>query len=187
MIGLYYFGVVALWGWLTWLLLRFGWRVVGRKGKKLTTKNVLVGLIVLAWLSASFWYGGGRKFYYDAQVRELCAKDGGVKVYEQVVLPGERFDVFGNVHIPIKAKANSGDRFYYERTEWLIKKKNPEVWRTQHKIVRASDGKVIGESISYARHGGDLPGPWHPSSFGCPDSNSQPSIYKSVFEKEIER
>ena len=39
------------------------------------------------------------KAYYDRQVREMCAKDGGVRVYEAVTLPPSRFDKWGNVGI----------------------------------------------------------------------------------------
>ena len=49
--------------------------------------------IVIGVLFFSLWFGGackkvtGKKMYRDAKVLELCAKDGGAKVYETVELP----------------------------------------------------------------------------------------------------
>lgn len=38
---------------------------------------------------------GCEKARLDAQVKELCAKDGGIKVYETVKLPADRFNQWG--------------------------------------------------------------------------------------------
>lgn len=105
----------------------------------------------------------------DAQVREMCAKDGGMKVYEKVTLPSEKFDQFGVVNVPIKALAKEWDDFFYEWDTVYYKKGNPALWRSHFKLVRRSDGKLLGESVAYSRRGGDFPGPWHDSSYRCPD------------------
>ena len=34
----------------------------------------------------------------DAEVRRLCAIDGGIRVYEQVKLPAERFNQWGQIN-----------------------------------------------------------------------------------------
>jgi hypothetical protein len=126
---------------------------------------------------------GCEKARLDQQVKELCAKDGGVKVYETVKLPPERFDQWGNVHIPSKEKAKVGDDYYYELSTTYIRKGNPEMWRSHFRVIRKSNGKILGESVSYSRRGGDIPGPWHASSFECPDISTQPSMSKQVFVK----
>lgn len=117
----------------------------------------------------------------DEQVKELCAKDGGVKVFETVRLPAEKFDSHGNPMLPAKARSKPGDQYYYELETEYLKTGNPEFWRSRHRVIRASDGKVLGESIRYVRRGGDLPGPWHESSFGCPEIGSEPSLERSIF------
>jgi hypothetical protein len=126
---------------------------------------------------------GCEKDRLDAQVKELCAKDGGIKVYETVRLPAEKFDKYGVVRIPSKQDAKPEDEYYYERDTTYLRTGNPEMWRSHHRIIRASDRKVMGESVRYARRGGDIPGPWHESSFGCPDISTQPSLENSIFEK----
>jgi hypothetical protein len=117
----------------------------------------------------------------DEQVRKLCAVDGGVKVYEQVSLPPNKFDEFGIVRVPAKSVARLGDDFYFEWDITYYKKGNPEMWRNHFKLVRRADGKILGESVSYSRRGGDFPGPWHDSSFRCPENADISDINKQVF------
>ena len=104
----------------------------------------------------------------DKEVQRLCALDGGITIYETVALSPDRFDQFGSVHIPHVRYAKPTDEYFYERgTEYLVRG-NPELLRSHTKLVRRADAKPLGEAISYARRGGDLPGPWHPTSFRCP-------------------
>lgn len=129
------------------------------------------------------------KAYYDRQVRELCAKDGGVRAYETVRLPYERFDKWGNVGIPNKRYAKSSDEYYFESEDYYFRQGNSNLLRSRSWIVRRSDGKVLGESIRYARAGGDLPGPWERgTSFNCPAiAGAEGKLESSIFLKGIEK
>jgi len=125
-----------------------------------------IGLLLLMLLLA-----GCEKDRLDEQVKVLCAKDGGVKVYETVRLPKEVFTEHGDLKF---YRATQGENalgpdyiFVSEITE--IKSGNPDLKRIAFRIVRRSDRFTLGESVSYARGGGDMPGPWHSSSFKCPD------------------
>lgn len=121
----------------------------------------------------------------DAEVNRLCAIDGGIKVYETVKLPAGAFDQWGNVHIPSKSKSISSDEYFYEREQIDLVTGDPQMNKTIHKIIRRSDGKILGTLIRYSRGGGDLPGPWHTSSFICPSiSKDAPSLESSVFLRE---
>src|SRR5690606_38030381 len=121
----------------------------------------------------------GVKAYYDWQVQQLCAVDGGVRVYENVDLSREEYskllDSFGRIWIPSKDSAQETDVYYADREIYHYRKGNPSLYRSEYKIIRRSDEKVLGESIRYGRTGGDLPGPWHHSSFKCPDPVERPS------------
>ena len=123
----------------------------------------------------------------DAEVTRLCAIDGGVRVYETVRLPAEKYnkllDAFGRLWIPSDESLKLEDEYYYKREHFYYKKGNPELSSSRHKIIRRSDGKILGESIRYARGGGDFPGPWHDSTYICPDPTSQPSLESSIFLK----
>lgn len=127
---------------------------------------------------------GCEKARLDEEVRRLCAKDGGIKVYETVKLSPERFDPYGNVRIPSKKDAKPSDEYFYESETTNLRIGDPAMWRDHDRIIRRSDGKVLGEFVHYARRGGDIPGPWHESSFGCPDIKNLPNFENSIFVKE---
>lgn len=121
------------------------------------------------------WLAVGETRWVDQQVKKLCAKDGGVKVYETVTLPIDKFDKWGNVHLNNKKYAKTIDEYYYESENIRLKQGNPQLWRYHTLFYRQSDGKLLGELISYGRGSGGLPGPWRSSSFSCPDPIKQPS------------
>lgn len=143
---------------------------------------LLAGLVLM-----TIGYYEGRKYLADVQVRELCAVDGGIKVYETVTLPAEKFDRFGNFKIPMKKDAKASDEYYYEWDLRYLKPGNAEILRSEHRVVRVSDRKILGESIRYIRRGGDFPSPMHESSYICPEINSQVSAEKSIFQMKSEK
>ena len=157
-------------------------------------KRSLISLLVFAIAFGLWWgvptYRIGRA---DAQVQELCDKDGGIKVYETVKLPANRFDHYGNIMFgtrwgpPTKEFAKEGDDFYYTwETTWIIPETSASaltMWRNHQRLFRVADQKLIGEAISYSRRGGDPIGPWHPSSFGCP-TNTSNNLKKQIFVRQ---
>lgn len=182
MIGLYALGLFLLWLWLTWLLVRLCWRNYKQGNNK---QNIVIGLVILAWLAASFWYGGGRKVYYDWQVTQMCAKDGGIQVYETVILPPEKFDKWGLVNFfrTSKGELALGPQYMYKKKKEHIRRGSPELIMRQYKVFRRADRKLLGEITIYSRIGGDIPGPWHPSHYSCSDINKADSnsLIKSIF------
>lgn len=120
----------------------------------------------------------------DAEVKRLCAIDGGMKVYEKVTLPASRFNQFGAIQIPDKANAKPTDDYYYEWSVKYYREGSPTLRRDHFIIIRRSDEKVLGEDVSYARRGGDIKGPWHDSSYRCPDMEKHLSLESAVFVKE---
>jgi len=144
------------------------------------TLFTLLLLLPLATACAS----GPSKSELDAEVKRLCAIDGGIKVYETVMLPPERFDKFGNMRITLKEQAKQEDEYYLEWESHYYHKGNPEMWRDHIRVIRRNDGKIMGEAIGYSRRGGDLSGPWHESSFRCPQVwNLEPLIFKNQEKK----
>ncbi len=121
----------------------------------------------------------------DEEVRSLCAKDGGIKVYEAVKMPATMFDEFGVVVVPdTTEKRPLGSRYILEEDTKYYRQGNPSLRREHAKIIRSSDGKVLGEFTSYHRVGGDLPGPWHASTFVCPPNIGTATLKQSVFQIE---
>lgn len=144
--------------------------------------RTIIALLLLLPL-ATACASGPSKSELDAEVKRLCAIDGGIKVYETVRLPAERFDKYGGIRVPLKKYASPSDEYYYESSMSYLRKGNPEMWRSHYKVYRRFDNKLLGEAITYARRGGDLPGPWHDSSFGCPIHADISDLNKQVFVK----
>lgn len=130
--------------------------------------------------------GGPSKSDLDDEVRRLCAIDGGVKVYETVRLPSERFNKFGQIETPEKKHAKREDDYYYEWTVTYLKHGKLEdgsadLARSHFKLYRSMDNKLIGESVAYTRRGGDIPGPWHPTHATCPSDSGLTALQNRVF------
>lgn len=139
----------------------------------------IVGLAVLATAGCERWT-------LDRQMKELCEKDGGVRVFEVVTLPASYFDSDGQVKSTEWVAQETG-RAKSERLLRSIGKDEYRVYldiqilkdgdpvqgdgRLRHrswKIVRSSDGRLLGEAAQYARSGGDYIYWGHFSQANCP-------------------
>ncbi|AGF79747.1 hypothetical protein UWK_03220 [Desulfocapsa sulfexigens DSM 10523] len=187
MSGIYLLTLIAIWLFVSWVLYRI-WQ--HWKPANLTQKisHILLGVLLSSvWLGGTFWEVAGKKIYWDLKVEKLCAKDGGVKVYETVELPPDLIDKFGRIKIPDKSKAKPTDNYFYESDLFYYHRNDPQVTRKQTRIVRRIDGKVLGEYVRYGRGGGDLPGLWHGSSFSCFDITGNSNFESSIFTKEYKK
>lgn len=110
---------------------------------------------------------------------------GGVRVYETVRLSAEKYDALKRVNfmLPDKTRTEPVDEYYSETDRYYYRDGNPEISRRQYRIIRRSDQKILGELVFYGRGGGDLPGPWHGSSFTCPNP-TEVRFESAVFIKE---
>ncbi|MBP7080364.1 MAG: hypothetical protein KBA96_04580 [Rhodocyclaceae bacterium] len=149
-------------------------------------KTLIAMLCTLSVIAASA--GSPSKSDLDDEVRRLCAIDGGIKVYETVTLPAERFDQWGNIGVPNLKFATEKDEYYYVVDDRYYRLERPFLVRINSKIFRTSDRKILGESIRYGRGGGDHYGPWAESTFDCPSiKNAEGKLESSVFMKRIEK
>ena len=154
----------------------------------------IVLLIAVWWGIPTF-----RKWRADKLVDELCAKDGGVKVYETVTLPATMFNKYGQPKIKFVGKTGADrnlmdiDTGLYFSSEERDIVGNPNagdisklvVWQSIIRLHRSNDGKVLGETVLYARRGGDAFGPWHSSSYSCPNNASEWDLASKVVIKKI--
>ena len=119
-------------------------------------------------------YVPGQKEHWDAKVKEMCSKDGGLKVFEVAEISRDEFELFrvapGQGHA-IRPEEHSGTAPIVRRTvQTTIREKYPQVWRLEQSAVRRSDGKVLAIYVSYSRVGGDFPTVIaHPSYYSCPN------------------
>ncbi len=173
--------VFVIWVWLTlmlhWLVKKLVFAVVAFK----TVRSSILFILTVSWLGVSFWYAGGRLYYYDWLVDRMCKVDGGVTVYETVLVSKEKYkDVIEG--IVTSEKNTPTDEYYRDLDSYYYRTGQPDVWRNRYKVVRRSDGKILGESIFYLRRGGNFPGPWHESGYRCP--KNAPGLTSLIFLKE---
>ena len=119
------------------------------------------GLVVLYLL---FW--PSEKDHLNAQMAELCKKNGGVKIYETVKLPPEMFDEYGMLRNRKSVKENGhyvsyfGSDYALVEEVLIIKNGDPTkgqglLLRGHNFIRRVSSNKILGEAVQYGRAGGD--------------------------------
>ncbi|MBU1567843.1 MAG: hypothetical protein KJ630_19730 [Proteobacteria bacterium] len=167
-----------------WVIFPFGVFQLARWLMRRTQNRVIKSLVVAGTAGIFGWFlwvAVGEVMWLDHQVRQMCAKDGGVKVYETVELTPDLLDKVGRIWIPDKEKATLTDNYYYDSDIHYYLDGNTKMTKTHHQIVRRSDGKMLGELIRYGRTGGDLPGPWHGSSFMCPAPTQGLKFESAVF------
>lgn len=154
------------------------------------TKHIVLSVLAVFVLWLIFW--PSEKDHLNAQMAELCKKDGGVKIYETVKLPAEMFDDLGN----LKAGKNlskdgrdvtqfAGAYELYSEPVLVIKsgdslKGESNLARLHTKLVRISDGKDLAETVNYYRSGGDRWFAGMPSSSTC---GLDMDYLNKVFEK----
>ena len=131
---------------------------------------------------------GCDKAQLDDEVDRLCRMDGGIRVYETVRLPEDMVDQRGVVFPKFVGLPSDngryGPNFIVTVERKILVSGNPDLYRTHIKVIRRSDGKLLGEDVSYTRRGGDIPGPWHPSHHSCPHVTEAPDVIHRVFVKE---
>lgn len=139
----------------------------------MTISRAMVAVVLLVASCAT-----PSKSELDAEVKRLCAVDGGIKVYETVNLPPDKFDQWGKINFyrPTRNEDAAGSDYtfresvqYYRRGDADAGTGQSVMTRRQYQLFRKADGKLLGETVLYGRRGGDMPGPWHPSSYSCPD------------------
>ncbi len=150
-------------------------------------KKPSIALLLVITLSGCMGYVPGQQSYWDAQVREMCAKDGGVKIIEKLRLSKEDVNLLGsvdgNIRIPSKKSAHPNAPAYSELNITYVRNEgNPSVWRAESLIKRRLDQVVIARWVTYTRSGGDIPtGLVHDSSFTCPDLKKITSDLQLLF------
>ena len=152
-------------------------------------KNILIVLLLSITFVGCAGYVPGRQSYWDAQVKEMCEKDGGVTIFERIRMSKADIDrrilpmtADGKLGIALKELAHSDAPVYAERKTTYLRESNPQVGRVEWIAIRRSDQVVVARWISYGRFGGDLPtGLAHDSSFGCPVPRKITSDLQQLF------
>lgn len=123
------------------------------------------------------------KIKLDREVDRLCAKDGGIHVFERVYLPAENFDGNGVLLVDFKKRISrpSSQDFEAILEVEVLEDGNPALQRNRVFVRRIGDRKILGERITYRRTGGDIPGPWEVSRHDCPSGRDAVDPLDAIF------
>ena len=168
--------MMIYWVLLPFLLFRAARWLYRRAGSPVGKSLVVTATVGLfSWF---LWIAVGENMWLDHQVKELCAKDGGVKVYETVILPAEKFNQWGQINFAQYTEGENalGPEYVFKTNIQYYRQSNPRMLRIHYQILRRADRKLLGETVLYGRGGGGLPGPWYESSFHCPDTKKAGNI-----------
>ncbi len=134
----------------------------------------LIPALLIGGALAYFGFCEARKAYWDHEVRGMCEKDGGATVYQTVVLSPDQWkkmlNEFGDLSIPTKDQIKSDSTLFSETNTTYLKQRSPQVRRSEFRLVRIDDMRLLATQTIYSRVGGDFPSFAHPSSFSCLDA-----------------
>lgn len=152
----------------------------------ISKKKIPIALLLIVSFAGCAGYVPGRQSYWDAQVREMCVKDGGVKIIEKMQISKADVDylgrVDGKISVPIKALAHPSAPAYAILKITDLRAWNPRVSRSESTIIRRADQAVVAKSVVYTRSGGDFPtGLSEGTSFVCPDLKTITSDLQQLF------
>jgi hypothetical protein len=142
-----------------------------------------IALTPIAVLVASIGGCEARKAYYDWEVRRMCETDGGVTVFDRVVLDKSEYEGLGGSHgqipVPEERSAAAGEPYVSSTTRKVLKEDSIRITRTESHIKRRVDGKVLARYVTYSRVGGDFPSWAHPSYIMCdlPGGNVSQQVF----------
>lgn len=155
------------------------------------TKRLLLPIGIAIFLIAYFGPSSYRKAQMDKEVDRLCAVDGGIRIYEHISLPLRAFNQWGDPDIIERPSPDGKSSYTLSNLSTEIVKGGthgrgePTLNRFHYQVIRLSDRKILGESVSYGRFGGDPQGPFHPSSYsGCIEIWNDKELLRKVFLKE---
>ena len=111
----------------------------------------------------------------DAELDLLCAIDGGIRVYETVMLSPDKLNKYGQINFyrPTLGESALGSEYTYKRDFRYYRKGDPAVQgihvigmkRHNIQVTRKTDMKLLGEVVMYYRVGSDFPDHWYYSSY----------------------
>ncbi|NKF23343.1 hypothetical protein [Solimonas marina] len=135
----------------------------------------------------------GNKYLVERRMGSLCRSDGGIRVYEKVILPKNMFDEYGNPFPGWQQRSVKnllGHEYLYDDEYEALNNGQPELGGTSlirhdQKIIRRADGQLLAEKIYYSSYGGDISlliG-FESTVNTCPSRKEEQQLIRSVFVK----
>ncbi|MDF1588648.1 MAG: hypothetical protein P1P93_05760 [Gammaproteobacteria bacterium] len=142
---------------------------------------ILLGVLVVLFLACEL-----NKTYWDYRINQMCEEDGGVEIYQHIDVTPEEYaklpKVGSGIDFGPKKSASSTDILYAQSIDTKYRHNLVRIRRTEVKLRRITDDKIIASYIRNSRIGGDFPtGIGHNSSYSCPTSEYLLEEKKNIF------
>ena len=168
----------------------------------------IIGMLFLSIIACFLSYAGViklRVFLTDWEVNRLCAKEGGIHIYEKVYLPSGYSDYLPGAYLDDRSRQINrmaikkifGRSFDCSvSSEYPIyaidgsqtpvgKSSNPILYKYRDYVMRCGDGKILGEFIKCGRWGGHvIPLPVPDDAYVCKVPGDRLTMLETVFSKE---
>jgi len=133
--------------------------------------------------SAAFLSGCGVDVVVaDRKVNQLCEKDGGIKVFVRDSLPAELLKSDGMIDLDALTYPKTPQKYYLERTRLDIQTSDPHIFRSELRLVRRIDNRLLGIAVVYYRAAQNQGLPFLArASHRCPDINGPAHLVQAVF------
>jgi hypothetical protein len=136
-------------------------------------KTARLSLVILA--TSLFGCGAlvdSRVADWDEKLKEMCAKDGGKKIYEVISLPDHEVRRMQGRGLGIEEARRSSFPIYVSTERKILRESQPSVWREEVWFVRRSDGKILANSVTYQASAGP-----NDPSFAMPSIHGKPYLF----------
>ncbi len=144
-------------------------------------QKILLGLILTLILISLL---GCEQMRVDAQMEALCEQDGGMKIYEKVVLPKKVFKYGGNP-VFYKTWNSSGGGYRFDSKLQQIKRIKPTLDKVTYTVIREKDNQILGSLVMYHRIGGGIMPTLGPDpAKHCPINVDDGLFLKMIFVQE---
>ena len=103
-----------------------------------------------------------------------------------MTLPSDKFNKWGQVNFyrPNQGENALGPEYAFKAELTYLHEGSPSLHRYKVQVIRRADRQLLGESTGYSRGGGDLPGPWQPSSHSCAQAYGDIPLLTKIFIKD---
>lgn len=122
--------------------------------------------------------------YVDWKIDRLCAKDGGLRVFETAEAPRALLREDGSLDLNVLQRTRPEDPFYLEHFSETLKSREPEIIRSEYRLWRSSDHKLIATTISYIRPTQNVGVPlFSHQAYTCPSAGELYKLAIAAFPK----
>lgn len=126
--------------------------------------------------------------YVDWKIDRLCAKDGGLRVFETAEAPRALLHEDGSLDLNVLQRTRPEDPYFLEHLSETLKRRAPEIIRSEYRLWRSSDRKLIATTISYIRPTQNVGVPiFSHQAYTCPSAGELYALATAVFSRHAPR